>query len=356
MIEKLKSPVLLVDKVKCEVNIRKMVSKIDFNKSSFRPHFKTHQSLIIGEWFKNHGIKKITVSSLDMAVFFAANGWDDITVAFPFNIHWLVDIENLARKINLNIIIEDVFVLKHLINGIKHKLGVFIKIDTGNNRTGIDPDNKALLDSMTKQIKQNSCLDFKGFLAHSGHTYNCKNKSEIEYIYFDSLTKLNKIKERYIAEFNNITISYGDTPSCSSINELTHFDEYRPGNFVFYDLMQYYLGSCSFEEIAVVLACPVVSKHPVRNEIVIHGGAIHLSKEYLIHNDIKNFGEMVLFDKNSWHKPNGNAYVKSLSQEHGILKVDTPLFNQIGIEDTIGIIPVHSCLTAYQMRYCYTIL
>jgi len=32
-------------------------------------------------------------------------------------------------------------------------------------------------------------------------------------------------------------------------------DEIRPGNFVFYDLMQYRIGSCSVGQIAVAMAC-----------------------------------------------------------------------------------------------------
>ena len=356
MIEKLLSPGLIVDKAKCEANIKKMVSKIDKTKSSFRPHFKTHQSLIIGEWFKTQGISKITVSSLEMALFFADNGWNDITIAFPFNIHWLDKIENLSEKIKLNIIIEVEFVLKEIIKAAKHEIGIFVKIDTGSHRTGIDADNILLLDKIIYQIKESSFLIFKGFLSHAGQTYNCKNIDEIENIYFGSLKILKRLKNNYISDFKDIIISYGDTPSCSLIKELKHFDEYRPGNFVFYDLMQYYLGSCSFEEIAVVLACPVVAKHSDRNEIIIHGGAIHLSKEFLEVDDIKTFGQMVFFKNNGWFKPDGIAYLKSLSQEHGVLKTDFEIFNKIKIGDTIGIIPVHSCLTAFQMRYAYTII
>ena len=51
-----------------------------------RPHFKTHQSRQIAGWFREAGINCITVSSLKMAEYFAADGWDDITVAFPVNV------------------------------------------------------------------------------------------------------------------------------------------------------------------------------------------------------------------------------------------------------------------------------
>ena len=82
---KIKSPTLLLDKNKCLTNLNFMVQKAGNYNLSFRPHFKTHQSLEIGRWYKDFGIDKITVSSLQMAVYFAEE-WTDITVAFPVNI------------------------------------------------------------------------------------------------------------------------------------------------------------------------------------------------------------------------------------------------------------------------------
>ena len=40
-----------------------------------------------------------------MAEYFAENGWNDITIAFPFNLLEIDKINELAGKINLNILI-----------------------------------------------------------------------------------------------------------------------------------------------------------------------------------------------------------------------------------------------------------
>ncbi len=79
-------PTLVLDKEICLRNIEKMMKKAAEFKLKFRPHFKTHQSAEIGEWFKLFGAEAITVSSVQMAEFFAANGWRDITLAFSLNI------------------------------------------------------------------------------------------------------------------------------------------------------------------------------------------------------------------------------------------------------------------------------
>ena len=101
-------PTLLVDLRKCKANIAKMAQKAQKSRVIFRPHFKTHQSHEIGELFREVGITKITVSSVEMAFFFAQHGWNDITIAFPINILELEDINKLAQNIQLNLLLESV--------------------------------------------------------------------------------------------------------------------------------------------------------------------------------------------------------------------------------------------------------
>jgi len=61
------------------------------------------------------------------------------------------------------------------------------------------------------------------------------------------------------------------------------------------------------------------------------------------------FGRIVLFSESGWSEPVPDAVMTTLSQEHGIIKVQRELFEQLNIGDVIGILPVHSCLTADAM-------
>ena len=79
----IEKPAIILDKDRVLWNINKMVLKASKSGVRFRPHFKTHQSFQIGEWFKEHGVSSITVSSVDMAIYFSKYGWQDITIAFP---------------------------------------------------------------------------------------------------------------------------------------------------------------------------------------------------------------------------------------------------------------------------------
>ena len=110
--------------------------------------------------------------------------------------------------------------------------------------------------------------------------------------------------------------------------------------------MQYRLGVSSIDQIAVALECPVVAKNARRNELLIHGGAVHLSKESLDLEGKTIYGLVVPVSGKVWGAPLANTYVSSISQEHGIIRTDQETFNAINIGDTLGILPVHSCLTA----------
>ena len=98
-------PTLLIDETKCRRNIRMMADKAKKHNVRLRPHFKTHQSLAVGEWYREAGIDCLTTSSLKMAKYFAQNGWQDITIAFPFYAQEISGINKLAEEIDINVII-----------------------------------------------------------------------------------------------------------------------------------------------------------------------------------------------------------------------------------------------------------
>ena len=314
-------PTLVVDKEICLNNIREMAKKAEDKKLQFRPHFKTHQSAKIGEWFKIFGVDAITVSSVRMAEYFAANGWNDITLAFPLNLLEIEQIKRLAANIKFNVLIENKEAAEMLANKINQPLGVYLKIDTGYNRSGILSTRTGLIDNVLQIISTIQKIIFKGFITHTGDTYHAKSTNEIFSRHFDALLKMKTLKKQYKKNFPSIEISMGDTPSCSICTNFSGVDEIRPGNFVFYDLMQQDLGVCSFDDIAVRLVCPVVSKHLSRNEIVIYGGAVHLSKDSIINiNGKKMYGRIVIQKNEKKELLNPLNYVSKLSQEHGTIK------------------------------------
>jgi D-serine deaminase-like pyridoxal phosphate-dependent protein len=352
-------PTLLLNKERTVRNIERMAKKAESSGVRFRPHFKTHQSAEIGEWFRGVGVHAITVSSVDMAVYFQQHGWQDILIAFPVNVLEIEQINTLAETTALSLLVESVETVCFLQQHLALPLTVWIKIDSGYHRTGLLCDDVEHIVAVAKSIAQSDKLSLAGILTHSGHTYKVRSQAKVREIYAETLKGMNAVRDTLQAEgCPHIEISIGDTPSCSIIEDFSDNDEIRPGNFVFYDVMQWEVGSCSEEDIAVAIACPVVAKHPERQEIVIYGGAVHLSKETITKSfdggkEVPMFGLIALPEAHGWGQVIEGVYVSRLSQEHGIVKTTRAFFEQVNIGDLVIVLPVHSCLAVNLLRkYC----
>lgn len=344
--QKISQPTLLLNREICQTNIREMARKAQKHNLQFRPHFKTHQSAEIGEWFRAEGVDKITVSSVDMAKYFADNGWKDITIAFPFNKLEIDEINKLAEKINLNLLLIHEESIRFLAKNIKHEVGIFIKIDCGYHRTGIPAENHEEINELCSELSIQSKLKFVGFLTHAGHSYHASSPKEILDIHSTTLSCMNSLKQ----EFSHLKpiISIGDTPCCSLAENFNGVDEIRPGNFVFYDVTQFKLSTCESKQIAVGLACPVVAVHEDR--AVIYGGGVHLSKEFILDEaGNRNYGLAAKLNHHGWNAPIKGAQVISLSQEHGIVKLPPAELKKLRLGDLLVILPIHSCMTANLM-------
>ena len=101
----------------------------------------------------------------------------------------------------------------------------------------------------------------------------------------------------------------------------------------------------------MAVACPVVGKSLLRNELTIYGGAIHFSKDFLYKSNGEHlFGYIVRISEKEWSHPVAGAYLANLSQEHGIIRAPKEVIEEINIGDVLGVLPVHSCLTANLMK------
>jgi D-serine deaminase-like pyridoxal phosphate-dependent protein len=103
------------------------------------------------------------------------------------------------------------------------------------------------------------------------------------------------------------------------------------------------------------MVCPIVAKHNERDTLIIYGGSVHFSKDRIIIDGKNVFGLLVKLTETGWQFFEKSYYLTSISQEHGILEVDSEMLNQFSIGDLVGIIPVHSCLTADLMKSYQTI-
>jgi D-serine deaminase-like pyridoxal phosphate-dependent protein len=356
----IRRPTLLIDRTICERNIKTMVRKSDNSHVRLRPHFKTHQSAEVGEWFRAAGVSAITVSSVSMAQYFAEHGWTDITIAFPVNLRELDEINALAGQVRLGLLVESSKAAQSLVDALQYPVDIWLEVSTGYHRTGVPWDAHQEAEAIAGIIKRKSDFKLRGLLTHAGHTYGARDPETIGRIYHETVARLADLRNYLVAQgLAELELSIGDTPACSVIDDFNGVDEIRPGNFVYYDVMQTHIGSCSIDDIGVAVACPVVSKHEydAQPQITVYGGAVHLSKDSSIDEQGRIvFGLIGFLNDNGWKVITDGTYIKSLSQEHGVIHASKAVYDRVEIGDVLAILPAHSCLTVDILRHDAIIL
>jgi D-serine deaminase-like pyridoxal phosphate-dependent protein len=343
-LDKITSPTLLLDEKICRSNLKRMADKAARHNMKLIPHFKTAQSHQIGNWAKEYGIKEVTASSIKMAEYLSGQGWSNIHIAFPFNPLEIPKLNKIATHQSISVQLINASTAQMLVDQLEHKVGFFIEIDAGYGRTGVEVSDFGMIEEILRISNHSDKLFFKGFYIHAGHSYYMP---DIPALYEQTRNALSMLKHKYNSEYPNLVTRTGDTPGCAVMEDFGDIDEMGPGNFVFYDLMQAKLGGCDKSDIAVAMAVPVVDIKKDRKEILIHGGGVHFAKDVLMDEEgNKNFGEVVLLNENGWTIPSHHSYLKSISQEHGIIKASDELLASVKVGDLLGILPVHSCMTA----------
>lgn len=344
---RLQRPQLTIDLNKVSSNVSMMVKKFARHGVRFRPHFKTHQCATIGEIYREMGVTQITVSSLDMARYFQEHGWNDITLAVPVNLGQLGEIKELAPKLRLNLLVDSLETATELDATLDAPCPVWVKVDVGYGRVGIKWDKPDEILALVNFLESAPNLDFAGLLTHSGHTYECRGSDEVVARFEEGRSRMLDLKQLLADHGIKAEISLGDTPSASLAENFDGIDEMRPGNFVFYDLFQSQVGSCTVEQIAVATACPVIGKYKDELKVVVYGGSVHLSKDSVMIDGERLFGQLALPSETAWEIiPLDSGKVTSACQEVSKIQVSQEVFNRIELGQTVYILPVHSCLAA----------
>jgi len=344
--ENLKTPSLLLDIDRVRRNAARMSDIAHRNDVRLRPHIKTHKCIEVAKIQTEGHDGAITVSTLAEARAFAKHGFNDITYAVPIERGKFDDaIEILKSGVKLNLLTDDTATVKQL-DEAAGKAGanfdVFVKIDCGTHRVGVEPESYEAIE-IPRALYDSTNLNFAGILTHAGHSYDVKSKEailEVARHERDSMVELaTRIGRQGIAV---PIVSIGSTPSMSTIDHLDGVDEIRPGNYIFFDNYQATLGSCSFEDTALTVLAAVI--HKGKGRMVIDAGGIALSKDRgpVSLDPSCGYGHVLDVDGSET-----GLRVTGLSQEHGEIEANVDI-DRFKVGDRVRILANHSCLTAAQ--------
>jgi len=335
--DRVPTPALLLDLDVLESNLSRMADRCARMGVALRPHIKTHKSLEIARMQRALGARGITVSTLYEAGVFADEGFDDITWAFPVQLTRLDEIRELAERITLRLVVdtkEAAQALEGLVDP-RRPLHVWIKVDCGYHRAGVDPESSEALE-LARSLAGSSRLTFDGILTHAGHSYLARGREAVADIAEDERRVMTGFAERLRGEGIEVPeVSVGSTPGMWTARHLEGITEARPGNYVFNDFEQVIIGGCETRDCAVTVLASVVSSQPGRDWCITDAGALALSKD-------PGFGASMgeVFEDYEAGVLSGEARLTTLSQEHGFLSTPRPVGSRVRV------LPNHSCLTA----------
>ncbi|HYO14983.1 MAG TPA: alanine racemase [Thermoanaerobaculia bacterium] len=339
-IHQLPTPALLLDLDVLERNLQRMAGRAAALGVALRPHIKTHKCVEVAERQRALGIAGITVSTLYEARVFAEHGFADITWAFPVVLSRLDEIRDLAGRVTLRLVVDSPEAVAAL-EGLGMPLHVWLKVDCGYHRAGVDPGSPWGPD-LARRIADSPRLTFDGILTHSGHAYSGGSREEVAAVAEEERRVMADFAARLRGEGIAVPgVSVGSTPAMSVVESLQGVTEARPGNYAFYDFMQVTLGSCGVRDCAVTVLATVVSHRPGEDTSVVDAGALALSKEaWTAPDGGETMGEV--FAEYEAGVLSGRARLVKLSQEHGVVSAALPVGSQVRI------LPNHSCLAVAQ--------
>ena len=344
----IKTPGLVLDLTRVRRNAARMSDVAKRNNVCLRPHIKTHKCIEVAKLQTDGHDGAITVSTLAEARAFAKRGFSDITYGVPIERGKFEDaVEILKGRVKLNLLTDDAETVKALDEAagkVGVKFDVFLKIDCGTHRVGVEPDTNEALE-IPRKISDSPNLHFAGILTHAGHSYDVKTKEQILDVARHERDVMAALAEKLRGDGIEVpTVSIGSTPTMSTVDHLNGIDEIRPGNYIFFDNYQATLGSCSFEDTALTVLAAVV--HKDQKKLVVDAGAIALSKDRGPVGLDPSCGYGRVLDLEGAAT---GMRVTGMSQEHGEIEANgSKSFEQFKVGDRVRILANHSCLTAAQ--------
>lgn len=336
-ITEIPTPALLLDLDALEANLERMAAKAQELGVALRPHIKTHKCIEIAERQRALGARGVTVSTLYEARVFADHGFDDITWAFPIIHNRVNEMRELAERVRLRLTVDSLEAVE-LLDRTGFPFHVWLKVDCGYHRAGVDPDSNYAL-TVARSLFDAKRLVFDGILSHSGQAYAETTQQGRRRVAESERHVMAAFAQRLgDAGMEVPGISVGSTPTITAAEDLSGITEIRPGNYALFDYSQVRLGTCEPKHCAATLVASVVSCQPGATHAVVDAGALALSKDPG-HSDPEapSWGE-IFQDYRAGTLHTDTRLVK-LSQEHGVVNAPLPVGSRLRI------LPNHSCLT-----------
>nr|WP_311529689.1 alanine racemase [uncultured Ralstonia sp.] len=283
----------------------------------FRPHVKTTKCLDVVRAQAAAGAQGITVSTLKEAEAFFAAGIKDILYAVGIVAAKLPRAMALRRRgCDLKLVVDNVAAAQAVVDYVHahgERCAVWIEVDTDGHRSGITPEQDALLE--VGRILKDGRIDVGGVMTHAGSSYDLNDHTAL------------------------------------ATEQLEGVTEVRAGVYVFFDLVMHNVGVCAMDEIALSALITVIGHQPDKGWVIVDAGWMAMSRDRGTAKQAHDYGygQPCALDGT----PFDGLMLIGANQEHGILaasdgSVRNDLAERFPVGTKLRILPKHACVTGAQ--------
>lgn len=313
-----------------------------------RPHLKTLKSIDAARIAIDPEHGGIAVSTLREADYFVGHGINDVQYAVCITADKLPRAKEIAERAPaFSCFLDSVEAARAVAAAPPPSSGpfnVWIEIESGGRRTGIDPDDPALIEIATV-LRDRARL--AGVATHGGHSYSARSVAEMADVAEQERSAVVGAAERlWAAGFEVPSLSVGSSPSATYMARADGLTEIRAGVYTAGDLFQAGIGVQAEADIAVSVLASVIGRNEARGRVVIDAGGLALSKDRSTAALSQDLGYGVVLDLDG--QPSfGRLIVGGVHQEHGEIDGVSPeAFARLPIGAKVRVLPNHVCMTA----------
>ena len=349
----IQTPAAVLDLARMKRNIEHMQQRMKTFGVRFRPHIKTSKCTPVARAQVAAGADGITVSTLKEAEHLFADGFSDILYAVgmvPAKLRRALALKR--RGCDLKIITDNAHSAAAIVAFCQEHAEVFevsVEIDTDGHRSGIRPDEPALLD-VARTLHEGG-MQLGGVLTHAGSSYQYDTPDGLTAIAEQERAGCVFAAERIrAAGLPCRQISVGSTPTALSALSLEGVTEVRAGVYVFQDLVMSNVGVCTTEDIALSVLTTVIGHQVKKGWAIVDSGWMAMSRDRGTQKQKRDYGYGQVCSVEC--EVLEGYTLSGVNQEHGIVsregQPDDDIARRFPLGTQLRIFPNHACATAAQ--------
>ena len=279
-LEELQTPALIIDLDVFDANLVKMQSYLQEQDIALRAHTKMHKCPIIARKQLESGARGVCAAKVSEAEVMCAAGIEDVLVTSPIATPDKVSRFVEARKNNpgLKIVVDcaDSADLLAKVAGLEGLVvDVFVDLDPGMGRTGIETGDKTL--QLVRHISESNSLNLSGLQMYAGNCMHIEGFSKRKQKYAHLLSK--GVETLALLDEAGIVIpvvSGGGTGTYNMESDLGLINELQAGSYAFMDIEYRDIGGVDSEQfldfgVSLFVLVTAISQ-PQSRLITVDGG------------------------------------------------------------------------------------